>query len=315
MSRIAAVIVTYNRIELLRECIDAIRRQNTRCDILVVDNASTDGTSDWLDLQPDVRTLHLEINAGGAGGFSRGMEEAAGLGYDYIWIMDDDTIANPDSLMSLMTAAGKLRDDYDSLAPAQGPAEDDPAFGYIASKVLWTDGSPCKMNAVTYKKKPKDSEKVYEKDGLHSITAATFVSLLFERRAVMRNGLPIAEYFIWGDDKEYTLRLSAKYPCYICEDSTVTHKMASNDGSNIKTDDIERVPRYFYAYRNDLATARSIGAGAVFIYFAAFMLNTLRVIFSFYPGKGRRLKAMYSGMIKGLTFKPDIVYVKRINID
>ena len=84
-------------------------------------------------------------------------------------------------------------------------------------------------------------------------------------------GLPIKEYFIWGDDKEYTLRLSASYPCYHVKDSVVIHKMAINAGSNIVIDAIARVPRYFYAFRNDLCTAKRRGTKEIIIYFAAFL--------------------------------------------
>ncbi len=80
---------------------------------------------------------------------------------------------------------------------------------------------------------------------LQAVDSATFVSLLFTRVAVENKGLPVKEYFIWGDDKEYTLRISETYPCYHVKESVAIHKMKTNAGSNIVIDDIERVPRYF----------------------------------------------------------------------
>lgn len=47
-SRVLAVIVTYNRLQKLRKCVEAIRSSDVRPDILIVDNHSSDGTADWL---------------------------------------------------------------------------------------------------------------------------------------------------------------------------------------------------------------------------------------------------------------------------
>ena len=70
---IAAVVVTYNRLDLLRQCVEALRSQTEACDILVVNNASTDGTDRWLDEQQDVNSRNTGSNLGGAGGFNYGM--------------------------------------------------------------------------------------------------------------------------------------------------------------------------------------------------------------------------------------------------
>ena len=144
---------------------------------------------------------------------------------------------------------------------------------------------------------------------LQSVDSATFVSLLFSREAVEKMGLPIKEYFIWGDDKEYTLRVSQAYPCYHVKNSVVIHKMASNAGSNIVIDAIARVPRYFYAFRNDLCTAKRRGTKEVIIYFAAFFLNMLRVLLKSKDGKKLRLQTMWKGMRAGVKFVPEIEYL------
>ena len=61
-SNVAAVVVTYNRLELLRQCVEALRAQTTACDILIVDNASTDGTANWLTSQPDLNYRNTGSN-------------------------------------------------------------------------------------------------------------------------------------------------------------------------------------------------------------------------------------------------------------
>ena len=90
MERVAAVVVTYNRKELLAQCIEALlSQQNAVCDILIVDNASTDGTGAYLAAlnEPRVHSRSTGANLGGAGGFNFGMRWAVEAGYDLVWIM------------------------------------------------------------------------------------------------------------------------------------------------------------------------------------------------------------------------------------
>ncbi len=309
MEKIVAVVVTYNRIDLLKECLQALLAQkidtDTQLDILLVDNASTDGTKEWIDgvLSVDnaegkqIYAIHLAENTGGAGGFYTGMKWAYEQGADAIWIMDDDTIPQTDALQKLL----------DGMAYAGNEV------GFVSSTVLWTDGRLCEMNRQHYVGQEfsisgKDAEDILS---LQAVDSATFVSLLFTREAVENMGLPIREYFIWGDDKEYTLRVSGTYPCYHVKESMVIHKMKTNAGSNIVIDEIGRVPRYFYAFRNDLCTAKRRGAKEVCIYYAAFFLNMLRVLFKSRDGKKMRIATMWKGMTAGVRFAPEIGGIKQ----
>nr|MDQ5807787.1 glycosyltransferase [Actinomycetota bacterium] len=98
-----AVIVTRDRLALLEQCLEAVRAQARRPDrVLVVDNASSDGTAAWLAEQDDVEVLRLEENVGGAGGFHAGLERAHREGAEWMWLMDDDTIPRPDALEALL---------------------------------------------------------------------------------------------------------------------------------------------------------------------------------------------------------------------
>ncbi|MCB9247374.1 MAG: glycosyltransferase [Ignavibacteriales bacterium] len=101
--KIAAVVVTYNRLGLLKECIDSLRGQTRKLDeIIVVNNDSKDGTKEWLEEQKDVTKIHQE-NLGGAGGFHNGMKAAYEKGYDWIWLMDDDCLPKLNALEYLFT--------------------------------------------------------------------------------------------------------------------------------------------------------------------------------------------------------------------
>ncbi|MCR4610437.1 MAG: glycosyltransferase family 2 protein [Lachnospiraceae bacterium] len=298
MREVAAVVVTYNRKVLLKECLKALLDSEEPLDIIIVDNNSTDGTKDYIsDLICDndnVTYKHLKKNMGGAGGFSAGISYAVRRGYKYVWIMDDDTIIKKDSLKRLMGAATKL---YDN-------------FGFLSSTVKWTDGSDCVMNRQTYEKNLTSMQQYYKNNGLTPVKAATFVSLLFNADAVRYVGLPKREYFIWGDDKEYTIRMSKNFNCYNVVDSEVVHKMTKNSGSNITLDKIDRIDRYFYAYRNDFCTARNEGVKELLIYMAGFALNFARVILFAKDNKIKRLGTMLKGLKAGVLFNPRIRFVR-----
>ncbi len=296
MNKVAAVVVTYNRKELLKECIEALKASTCSADVIIVDNNSTDGTKEYIAdlIGKDVIYKRLKKNIGGAGGFSAGIKYAVRQGYEYIWIMDDDTIVKENSLEQLMNVTESVHDN----------------FGFLSSSVKWIDGSDCKMNIQTYKSNLTDIEKVYAHRGISPVKAATFVSLLFKADAIKEVGLPLKEYFIWGDDKEYTLRMSNEFACYNVVDSQVVHKMNNNEGSNITKDDIGRIDRYFYAYRNDFATARELGAKEICIYFAGFGLNAVRVLLYASDNRKARLNVMFRGLISGLTFRPRVRFVR-----
>lgn len=293
MNDIAAIVVTYNRKELLQACITGLLRQTCRhFDILVIDNASTDGTSDAL--QPyiragEIRYCNTGSNLGGAGGFQYGIRLAAMAGYKWIWIMDDDAVPEPAALEALMAAAARCGE-----------------FGFLSSRTLWVDGSLCRMNIQrdTRMGNIADFSKALVPAG-----AATFVSLLLPARVIFEVGLPIAEFFIWADDLEYTRRISRKYPCYVAVDSVVVHRCATNNGGNISTDDEDRIERYRYAYRNEVYVYRREGLRG----FARLLLRTplhiARVIGKSKSLKWKRIGIILGGTLSGIGFRPEIEYI------
>ena len=188
MESTCAVVVTYNRRPLLEECVQALLDQTAAVDeIIVVDNASTDGTADLVrERFPQVRLEALEENLGGAGGFHHGIGLAHALGHDWLWVMDDDTIPTPTALEALLDGVRR--------------APERPAM--LASQVHWTDGSLHPMNYPHPRwRSPADLVRTAE-HGLVLIRSNTFVSLLVARETVDRWGLPQAAYFIWGEDTD-----------------------------------------------------------------------------------------------------------------
>lgn len=238
MIRVAAVVVTHNRLALLKQCVDALSVQThpPEC-VIVVDNASDDGTREWLDARKGVEPVH-QGNLGGAGGFWRGIKEAMKSGTDWVWIMDDDTIPAPDCLERLVAAAGRAPENT----------------GLLCSKVLWSDGSLHRMNCPRLRPDYWEMMKVREKN-LLPVSECSFVSAMFPVRAVRAVGLPLKEMFVWSDDVEYTRRVTAEFPGYQVMDSVAEHRTKTNysfDLSNLK----DLSPVYLkYGLRNQVFLA------------------------------------------------------------
>lgn len=298
MNKVAAVVVTYNRIELLKECIKALQQQTYPCDILIVDNASTDGTEEYINkIEKDYDNLHYKntgANIGGAGGFNFGMRWAVEAGYEYVWVMDDDCLPYTDALEKLINVDGILKGKY----------------GWLASAVLWKDGHECKMNRVKLKKSFYEYLE-YMQYGIVQAEQATFVSLFLKTKTIKQVGLPIKEFFIWGDDIEFTRRITVrkKIPSYITGQSKVIHAMKENTGSNIATDIPERIERYKYAFRNEGYLYRKEGWKGICYYFAKCGWNIIKVIRNENDKKLKRIFIIIKNMIKGLKFNPKIEYI------
>lgn len=292
--KIAAIVVTYNRCRLLMECIEALLNSDAGVDILIVDNASTDNTSEMIrSYQSTGKVIYTRLlkNTGGAGGFHYGIKKAYQLGYEYFWLMDDDTIVQPNTLTKLLEADERLGGSY----------------GFLSSLSLWKDGNECHIN---YHVIANDwnLEKKRIREGIVKVETATFVSFFITRKTVDKVGLPIKEYFIWGDDTEYSGRISRKYPCYLIVNSTVMHKMDQNIPSGKIRDisDIARIERMFYSVRNDCCTYRRRGAKSFIRYTVNVMHMIADVMCHSRVYKAKKLKAIIKGYLYGVVFHPAI---------
>ena len=104
-SIVVAVVVTYNRLNLLQRVVGALKGQSKRLDkIYIINNGSTDGTKEWLDVQTGLNVIHQE-NVGGSGGFYRGIHDASKEECDWIWCMDDDVFPRENCLDTLLNVA------------------------------------------------------------------------------------------------------------------------------------------------------------------------------------------------------------------
>ncbi|MBX6320023.1 glycosyltransferase family 2 protein [Pigmentiphaga sp.] len=197
--RVCAVVVTYNRKTLLLRCLRALLEQSVPPqEIVVIDNASTDGTraaleeSGLLD-RPGFELITLPSNEGGAGGFHHGMAAALARKSDLAWLMDDDGHPAADCLEKLLQAAPS----HD----LWGPVVIDEAQPERLCFPLRMPGSAKVLRSA-------ESVREAAAGGLLPGVVMPFNGVLVRRELVERIGLPRKEFFIWGDDIEYVMRAS-----------------------------------------------------------------------------------------------------------
>ncbi len=292
---IYCVVVTYNRLALLKECLQAVAGQTRRPDrIIVVDNCSTDGTTEYLRdnaAELGLHVVHMDRNVGGSGGFSCGLKESVLEGADCTWLMDDDTIPAPDQLERLAAVA-----------------EEKENVGFVYGRVNWTDGQAHQMNRPGFgKHTPQPAAEV------QPCHTASFVSLLVTTQAVLKVGLPIKEFFIWCDDIEYTLRISdAGFRSYYVPAAVALHKSVSNYFPSVDKAPAHMASRFYYQMRNTTYMKHTHVKFYPLLWIST--LNKLRVMKRRIKRRNdgteaEFLKAVKRGCRDGLHFNPKIEYI------
>ncbi|MDD5828735.1 MAG: glycosyltransferase family 2 protein [Lachnospira sp.] len=294
--KVVAVVVTYNRLELLKENINALLIQKyNNFDIMIIDNASTDGTEKYVRGIDNnkIKYINTGSNLGGAGGFSFGVRQAIEKGYDYAWLMDDDTIPSSEALDSFMNKVNKFRGE----------------FSYLASVVRWKDGLLCEMNK-QYLSQEWGNEINMMKNNLIPVNSSSFVSFFVDLNIAKKVGLPQKDFFIYGDDWEYSLRLSSVKPGYLDLDSEVVHKMKNNASIDIVNESEDRLDRYFYNYRNLYYIHRKyLSSKKLMLYKLKYYYTVVQILSSKNSKKIKRISVMRKGMKKGKKYNPAIEYV------
>lgn len=297
-TKIAVVIVTYNRKKLLSECLSALSRQTRLPDcIYVFDNASTDGTHDFFmkeffrggfscpaseqseqdDLQrypfrfPAGSTndsvsgyyLRSKVNIGGAGGFHQGIKTATKDGFDWILVMDDDAELEVDAIKQLELF---LQDE--DLSGSNVAA--------LACKVIDHEGEIEAPHRGYFKSLSLRTRALPVRNYISSqkvlIDYATFVGFFINSQAVRATGLPLKHFFIYSDDVEYSLRLKKYGSIYLASKSVIIHKdkMSSRGCLFFENIPVESFWKRYYGIRNLTWLSRK--------YFKAGLLRTFFMI-------------------------------------
>ncbi|MDM7524971.1 glycosyltransferase [Lacticaseibacillus rhamnosus] len=291
--RCVAVVVTYNKLKLLKECLaNLLACKSYLYKIVIVNNASTDGTNLYLTELASKNSLvdvvNEETNLGGASGFNHGIKRAMALKASTIWVMDDDCMVKQRTISSLFDAKNFL--------VSQGIT-----WGVLASNIRWTDGSAALMNIPKVKRIWNDSPA----SNLVGIEHSSFVSMFINALTVKKVGYPISDFFIWGDDAEYSMRIARTFPSYCVTDSFATHKMVNNRTADILTDSEDRLSRYFYDIRNNLYISKKTGFKEVLKSIYGLTKKIFLVLF-FGGNRLKKIGIMLKGFFAGVFFHPKI---------
>lgn len=295
METVFAVVLTYNRKDLLRRCLDAIYAQNRPCDgVLVIDNGSSDGTEQMLAelSRTNLQCFVLSQNIGASGGFNAGFRLAYQLGADFVWMMDDDVIPAEDALRQLL--------DADHLLEREGIAR-----AYLLSTAYTESGlitnSPdldVRRNRIDYEDWPRTLAF-----GLAPVRRGTFVSILVPRAVIAEHGLPIASMFIWGEDTEYTLRMTQRVPGFLVGASKVLHLRQEHGAINIVTEsNPARLAYHRHRARNELFVARKYYRQRRLILSMAYQLSLMFKLLG--RGQPKRARIVLQGLLESLWFSP-----------
>jgi GT2 family glycosyltransferase len=304
--RLVAVVVTHNRLAQLKVTLTRLLASPPEelATLLVVDNASTDGTGAWLAAQDDPRldVVASPDNLGGAGGFALGMAEAvARHDPDWLVVMDDDARPAEGALAAFHAAdlAG-----WDAVAaavyypggeicgfnrPARNP------FRSLAALAAYIAGRPgvAQLDPAAYAAPPQP------------VDWSTFVGLFLSRRALREAGLPDARLFIYADDVLYTLGLTqAGLALGFVPEIAFEHDCASLAAGSAKR--LNPLWKTYYYHRNQIFLYRRL-AGPWFWLVIWPLIAKWALKLGAHAGVRRQFLTLYFWALRdGLTGRRDI---------
>ncbi len=283
---LTVVVVSYNReVELLRSLRQYKKLISYISCIVVVDNASSDGTSSMLAHQAHefgkkLDFLTLGENLGGSGGFSKGVELAIKKGADWIWLCDDDAVPDDKCFIELEKYCNDRGSVYGCYAQVNDAEH---------RELCWP--LPLVGGGVLRK----------EVSGhLAEVKFLPFLGFCIHSTLIKKIGLPAKDYFISGDDFEYCSRVRSQGGrLFLVRDSLVRHPSIPKITVGLFGYEMRvlKMPawRYFYDFRNRLWTARRYG-NAVEVLKVLLSLSSRLFLLMLTSVEGGRGKTFFSAM-------------------
>lgn len=336
---VCAVVVTYNRKNLLIECLEALQKQTRPIQgIYLIDNASTDGTAELLlekgyisELPPQnlkepwekefsittfadgnsikLHYVRMHENTGGAGGFYEGVKRGYEKGYDWLWLMDDDAEPKEDAFEKLETYF--LLDNISALACLKVDKNMNilhPHRGYFNFKNVFS--------GIVKKFDESDIKKEFIE-----IDHASFVGILVNSKAIMKIGYPKKEFFIHYDDVEYCIRLRTIGKILLIPNSVILHKEAAKGGveksflgRKSKRIEFNKLWLSYYGMRNLVWLGKQYSENEL-LFYMQMIKNLIRLLVGvilFDDNKTLRIRLILEAYKNGLTGNFDNLIPKKI---
>jgi GT2 family glycosyltransferase len=294
--RINALVLTYNRKEILARCLRAVLAQlEAPHEIVVLDNGSTDGTVEHLrasGLLDHIILYRLPQNAGPAAGIDVLFRISMERGADWMWFLDDDTIANADALSELKVAYSQ-----NFAAPEE--------LGFLRSFVVFPDGGPYDLPPVDLRHARGQSPSWADRlgAGLVRVRWCQLNSIFVPRSTILRVGNISPFFYFSGEDTDFTLRVTDVLPGYIVGKSRATHLVAITGAYSSRSEaDPGRIGLGKYHYRNQVyLRLRCYSFWRMVLYVGKCVLEALLALGArTYPL--RRSATILHGVFSGLLF-------------
>jgi len=321
---VAIVLLTYNRKELLLECLEAIQKLTVKPDALyIVDNNSNDGTKDLLyekkfipelpknninsnqvinseissytrsDEKIVVRYINKYKNEGSAGGFNEGMKMAFNDGYEWIWVMDDDVEPKNNALEILY----KWRKTHSVIQTSREYKD--------GSLVHWA-GYFIPESGLEYH--PDHLQSCLENSGHVFVSLICFEGLFINRKIIEKIGFPDKRFFIAGDDSIYGFLASLYTNIVLIKEKLIIKKIKFEPPIyNFGIKKLASIIPPFWVYykiRNEFLKMKIMREQGITIHKEAYKkrirkIIILELLFSLYTLDLKRLKSVITGYIDG----------------
>lgn len=278
------VMVNYNSSDDTLECVKSISHNNYKdYKVVIIDNCSREVEKDKLSvLKDECILIYSDKNIGWAPGCNIGMHRAVEDGADYVMLLNNDTLVDPNFLTAFFDNMNRF-----------------PSFGMVSSKInyesrrdlIWSAGghyNKYRCTGIMGKYKQPDHEP---KGLVEEATFLTGCSVLIPVSAIKEVGYFDESYFMYADDLEYSRRfLKYGYKLYYCSDSVIYHKVSAASGG-------EYSPFYCeWCTRSNLKYIREQGESKVTAYILFVAYFVAKIGYFSIHGKFKQIKALFKGL-------------------
>ena len=317
---VAAVTVTYgNRIHFLIEVIQATLLQGIDKIIIVSNGSSLETKNKLIELENTdkrIQVIDLKENTGSANGFHQGIKQAYDSGFNYIWLLDDDNKPGKEALKILKSEYKRIVDDNKkNLIALLSYREDREIYLKAINSgnprlMLGTNNSFLGFNLFDrLRVNHKNSEKeTLDNKEIGEVAVAPYGGLFFNRLMVDYIGLPDIKYFLYGDDYDYTYRLTKKGGKILLVKNSILydleksfHLKKSNSLVNNRYLNTNSKLRIFYSVRNGIIfESNFVNSRAVYFFNAIIYLILLLILMLFKPNHLWKYPLILKGAIGGI---------------
>jgi GT2 family glycosyltransferase len=278
---VSIIILNWNGWRDTLACVESCQRLTwPNFQIVVVDNASTDGSEEQLRQSlSGVEIIQSGANLGFSGGNNVGIRRALESGVDYVWLLNNDAVADPQALTILVEAM-----------------ENDPDIGIAGSKIyyydeplkIWSAGGMWKKGRLHWRQRGANQLDEGQFDEPCGVGSVSGCSMLVRTTAIKKIGLMDEGYFLYWEDTEWCARARAGgYKVLLLPGSLVRHKVSVSTRQS-------SFPQYYYYTRNGFSFLREHDPCLLPVF--AFY-NVLVGLKSLLVGNAQPLKGLVHGCI------------------